>query len=66
MFIRTSTVTHRNSLNKFSSNFLKLLMWGFPGGPLVKTLPCSARGWGLNPGQGVKIPHASGPETQNI
>ena len=34
-------------------------MWGFPGGPLVKTLPCSARGWGLNPGQGVKIPHAS-------
>ena len=41
-------------------------MWGFPGGPLVKTLPCSARGWGLNPGQGVKIPHASWPKNQNI
>ena len=39
---------------------------GLPGSPVVKTLPSSAGGMGLIPGQGAKIPHASRPENQNI
>ena len=38
----------------------------FPGGPVVKTSPSSARCVGLIPGQGVKTPHASRPKNQNI
>ena len=30
----------------------------FPGGPVVKNLPCNARDSGSTPGQGTKIPHA--------
>ena len=33
---------------------------------MVKTLPSNAGSAGLIPGQGVKIPHASGPKNQNI
>ena len=33
---------------------------------MVKTLPSNAGGVGLIPGQGAKIPHASGPKNQNI
>ena len=36
----------------------------FPGGPVVKTLPFNARGAGLIPGLGAKIPHALGPKSQ--
>ena len=32
----------------------------FPGGPVVKTLPSNAGGVGSIPGQGAKLPHASG------
>ena len=35
---------------------------GFPGGPVVKTLPSNAGGEGSIPGQRAKIPHASGPK----
>ena len=35
------------------------LRGGFPGGPVVKTLPSSAGGAGSIPGQEAKIPHAS-------
>ena len=38
----------------------------FPGGPVVKNPPSNAGGAGLIPGQGAKIPHASGPKNQNI
>ena len=38
----------------------------FPGGAVVKTLPSSAGGVGLIPGQGAKIPHASWPKNHNI
>ena len=31
----------------------------FPGGPVVKNLPCSAGDKGSNPSQGTKIPHAA-------
>ena len=31
----------------------------FPGGPVVKNLPCSAGDTGSIPGQGTKIPHAA-------
>ena len=34
----------------------------FPGGPVVKNLPCNAGDLGLNPGQGTKIPHARGKQ----
>ena len=37
----------------------------FPGSPVVRTLPSNAGGVGLILGQGVKIPHASGPKNQN-
>ena len=30
----------------------------FPGGPVVKNLPCNSGDTGLLPGQGTKIPHA--------
>ena len=32
----------------------------FPGSPVVETSPSNAGGAGLIPGQGAKIPHASG------
>ena len=32
----------------------------FPGGPVVKNLPCNAGDAGSIPGQGTKIPHAAG------
>ena len=38
----------------------------FPGGPVVKTLPSNEGGVASIPGQGAKIPHASGPKNQNI
>ena len=34
-------------------------MQGFPGGPMVKNLPCNAGDLGLIPGQRTKIPHAT-------
>ena len=33
---------------------------------MVKTSPSNAGGSGLIPGQGAKIPHAWGPNNQNI
>ena len=33
---------------------------------MVKTSPSNAGGAGLIPGQGAKIPHASGPKNQKI
>ena len=38
----------------------------FPGGPMVKTLPFRARGAGLIPGWGTKIPDAQQPRNQNM
>ena len=37
----------------------------FPVGPVVKTSSSNAGGASLIPGWGAKIPHASGPKTQN-
>ena len=34
--------------------------WDFPGGPVVQTPPSNAELPGLVPGQGAKLPHASG------
>ena len=39
---------------------------GFPGGPVVKTLPSSSGSVGSVPGRGAKIPHASWSKNQNI
>ena len=38
----------------------------FPGGPMVKTSPSTARSAGLMSGQGAKSPHALWPKNQNI
>ena len=38
----------------------------FPGGPVVETLPSNEGGLGSIPGQGAKIPQASGPKNQNV
>ena len=45
---------------------LKVLTRDFPGGPVVKTSPSNAGGAGSIPGRQAKIPHASGPKSQNI
>ena len=37
---------------------LESMAWDFPGGPVVKNLPCNARDVGLIPGWGTKIPYA--------
>ena len=34
--------------------------WDFPGGPVVKNPPSNAGDMGSIPGQGTKIPHATG------
>ena len=31
----------------------------FPGGPVVKNLPCNTKDMGSIPGKGTKTPHAS-------
>ena len=46
-------------LGKWSGSFLKNETY-FPGGPVVKNLPACAGDVGLIPGQGTKIPHATG------
>ena len=33
--------------------------WDFPGGPVVKNLPCNAGDAGSIPGWGTKIPHTA-------
>ena len=38
----------------------------FPGGPVVKISPSSARGAGWISDQGAKIPHDLGPKNQNV
>ena len=44
---------------------LKCTLGDFPGGPVVKTLPSNARGVGLIPGRGVKIPHVTWAKKPN-
>ena len=39
---------------------LKFLRWDFPGGPVVKNLPCNARGLDWIPDRGTKIPQSVG------
>ena len=55
----TSTIRMENISNKTETRDV-------PGGPRVKPLPSPARGVGLIPGQGTRIPHASWPKNQNI
>ena len=49
-----------------TGNSQNLTVRDFPGGPLVDTSSSHARGAGLIPGQGAKIPHALWPKHQNI
>ena len=41
----------------FKFSVKKSVAGDFPGGPVVKNLPCNVRDTGLIPGQGTKIPH---------
>ena len=41
-------------------------LWDFPVGPVVQTSPSNAGGVLSIPGQGSKIPHASGLKNENI
>ena len=43
-----------------SSSSMKTGRGDFPGGPVVKNLPYNAGDLGSIPGQGTKIPHATG------
>ena len=46
-------------LSKSGSTGLQTAVSGdFPGGPVVKDLPCNAKDAGLTSGQGTKIPRA--------
>ena len=38
--------------------------WDFPGGPVVKTSSSNSELPGLIPGQGAKLPHASGTKNK--
>ena len=40
--------------------------WGFPAGPVVRTLPSIAGGVGSIPVWGTKIPHASQTKVKNV
>ena len=40
----------------------KSRVWGFPGDPVVKTLPSNEGGAGLIPTQGAKISYTSQPK----
>ena len=44
----------------------KVKSWDLPGGSAVKTSPSNARGAGLIPGWGTKIPYALWSKKQNI
>ena len=51
------------SLHLGSENrYLKVILWGFPGGPVVRTSPSNSEGVGLIPGWGAKISHALWPK----
>ena len=39
---------------------------GLPNSPVVEAPPCTAAGANSIPGQGVKIPHALWPKSQNM
>ena len=56
-------MNQQHILNKVSLNKpIKVGCRDFHGGPMVKTSPSNAGGVGSIPGQGAKIPHASGPK----
>ena len=43
-----------------------IVLRNFPGGPVVKNLPSNAEDAGLIPGQGTKIPHATGQLSPHV
>ena len=56
---RQPTVVHKvESGTQNKSVFKKLDSRNFPGGPVVKNLPCNAGYTGSIPSQGTKTPHA--------
>ena len=52
-------LTHRTrkSWESALATFKSAFSQDFPGGPVVKNLPCNSGGEGSIPGQGTKIPH---------
>ena len=47
-------------------SFLKVKIWDFLGGPVVKNPPYNAGDAGSIPGQGTKIPHAMGQLSPHV
>ena len=56
----TDVKLHLNESIKTKHKFKKKNFRDFPGGPVVKNLPSNAGDVGLIPGQGTKIPRATG------
>ena len=52
----------KHDLRRPINIFKELILRDFPGSPVVKTSPSNAGGAGSIPGQGAKIPHATGPK----
>ena len=51
----TIFATFSVSLKLFQNKkFKKIIMWDFPGGPVVGTLPCNAGAMGSIPGRGAE------------
>ena len=53
------TVVHQKLTQHCKAIIYSPKNWGaFPGGPVVKNLPCNAGDGGLIPGRGTEISHA--------
>ena len=42
------------------------MTWGFPGAPMIKTLPSNTGGGGSTPDQRTKFPHVWGQKKKDI
>ena len=57
---RFNAIPIKNFNDFFCRDRKKIPSWGFLHGPVVKTLPSNSGNEGSIPGQGTKIPHATG------
>ena len=49
-----------DNMTKATGSSFKIPPWDFPGGPVVKNLPCNVGDVGSIPGWGTKVPYALG------
>ena len=55
-----SETENKHTIEGKNQQSQKLVLWDFPGGPMVKNPPSNAVDVGSIPGQGTKIPQATG------